>query len=90
MRRCLAPELPPRILSIEHMSPHYHPCYRRVGVRIDGEERDDIAYYNMDDLSYKTSKDTSHLAETIEPYWRYQASRQQRRLEERFSRKRSK
>lgn len=78
---------PPRILAIEMSSPHFHPCYVRVGVRIDGEERNDIAYYNQDDLSYKTEHNTSHLAETIEPYWRYQPSRQQRRAEERYGRK---
>jgi len=78
---------PPRRLSLEPMSPDFHPCYIRVGVRIDGEERKDIAYYNMDDLSYKTERDTSHLATSIEPYWRYQPSRQQRRAEERFKRR---
>lgn len=79
---------PPSILSIELGDPHYHPCYVRVGVRIDGEERNDIAYYNLNNRSYKTNRDTSHLAQTIEPYWRYQPSRQQRRAEERWERKR--
>lgn len=74
---------PPRILAIDLKSPHYHPCYCRVGVRVDGVERNDIAYYNMDDLSYMTQHKTSHLATSIEPYWRYQASRQQRRAEAR-------
>jgi len=78
---------PPRILSLDLLSPHYHPCYVRVGVRIDGEERNDVAYYNQDDLSYMTERKTSHLATSIEPYWRYQPSRQQRRAEERFRRR---
>jgi len=85
----LHPAPPPRVLSIEMTSPHFHPCYVRVGVRIDGHERNDIAYYNMDDMSYKTERDTSHLAVSIEPYWRYPASRQQRRAEERFKARKS-
>lgn len=79
------PTPPPRILSNESKSPHFHPCYTRVGVRIDGVDRNDISYYNMDDRSYKTAKNTSHLATAIEPYWRYSASRQQRRAEERWA-----
>lgn len=79
------PAPPPDVLSIERNSPHFHPCYVRVGVRIDGVERTDIAYYNVNDKSYKTERNTSHLAERIEPYWRYQPSRQQRRAEERWA-----
>lgn len=75
---------PPDVLSLDPNSPDFHPCYVRVGLRIDGEERNDIAYYNVKNRSYKTAKDTSHLANTIEPYWRYQPSRQQRRAEERW------
>lgn len=82
-------DAPPRELSIELHDPNYHPCYTRVGVRVDGIERNDIAYYNLDNLSYKTNRDTSHLATSIEPYWRYPASRQQRRFEERWERKHS-
>lgn len=78
-------QFPPLVLSIEPNSPHFHPCYVRVGVRIDGVERNDIAYYNMNDKSYKTERNTSHLAKTIEAYWRYQPSRQQRRAEERWA-----
>ncbi len=75
---------PPEVLSLDPNSPVFHPCYVRVGLRIDGVERNDIAYYNVRNKSYKTARDTSHLAETIEPYWRYQPSRQQRRAEERW------
>lgn len=78
---------PPRRLSIELHNPDYHPCFTRVGVRIDGKERNDIAYYNMDDMSYMTTDSTSHLATKLEPYWRYQPSRQQRRHEEAWERK---
>jgi hypothetical protein len=77
-------DAPPLVLSLEPKSPDFHPCYVRVGVRIDGVERSDIAYYNCEDLSYKTEHNTSHLATTIEPYWRFIASRQQRRAESRF------
>jgi hypothetical protein len=81
---------PPRKLSIQMKDPEFHPCYVRVGIRIDGVERNDIAYYNMDGLDYKTERDTSHLATSIEPYWRYSASRQQRRAEERWEAKHAK
>lgn len=79
---------PPDILSIEQLDPHFHPCYMRVGVRIDGVERNDIAYYNVKNKSYKTNRHTSHLAVVIEPYWRHAPSRQQRRAEERWEAKR--
>lgn len=81
------PNAPPRKLCIEMKDPAFNPCYTRVGVRIDGVERNDIAYYDMDMLSYRTNKDTSHLAKAIEPYWRYEASRQQRRFEARWNEK---
>jgi hypothetical protein len=80
-------DTPPRRLSNESNSPDFHPCYSRVGVRIDGVERNDIAYYNMDDMSYKTNRHTSHLAESIEPYWRFEPSRQLRRAEARWAEK---
>lgn len=80
---------PPRKLSLDPNDPHFHPCYTRVGVRVDGEERNDIAFYDMDMLAYKTNRDTSHLAESIEPYWRYPPSRQVRRAEEAWERKHS-
>lgn len=79
---------PPRRLSIELHSPDYHPSYLRVGVRVDGEERNDLAFYDVDQLSYMTTKKTSHLAKSIEPYWRFSESRQQRRARERWEAKR--
>lgn len=80
-------ETPPSRLSLDPNSEDFHPCYVRVGLRIDGEERNDIAFYDLANLSYKTQQDTSHLATSIEPYWRYLPSRQQRRAEERWERK---
>lgn len=80
----MSEETPPRRLSIEMSSRYFHPCYVRVGVRIDGVERNDVGYYNQNDLSYMTEHKTSHLATSIEPYWRYLPSRQQRRAEERY------
>jgi hypothetical protein len=80
-------DAPPRRLSLDMCSPDYHPCYVRVGLRIDGEERNDVAFYDADKLEYMTERKTSHLATSIEPYWRYQPSRQQRRAEERYRRR---
>lgn len=77
-------ELPPAKLSIDPNSPDFHPCYVRVGVHVDGEERNDIQYYDVKGCSYMAVNRTSHFAESIEPYWRYHASRQQRRAEARW------
>lgn len=79
---------PPRRLSIDPNSPDFHPCYVRVGVRVDGVERNDLQWYDQDRLEYMTTAKTSHLAESIEPHWRYFPSRQQRRAEERWEGKR--
>lgn len=81
------PNDPPRRLSIDPNSPDFHPCYVRVGVRVNGKERNDIQYYDLDQSSYMTTDKTSHLATELEPYWRYQPSRQQRRHEEAWERK---
>jgi hypothetical protein len=81
------PEGMPTRLSIDINSPDYHPCYVRVGVRVNGEERNDIQWYDIKRREYMTVDKTSHLAERIEPYWRYQPSRQVRRAEEAYSRK---
>lgn len=77
----------PERLSLDPNSPDFHPCYVRVGLRVDGVERDDVMYYNMRDLSYMTTNKTSHLATALEPYWRWQPSRQQRRAEQRWEEK---
>jgi hypothetical protein len=79
---------PPSRLSIDPNSEDFHPCYRRVGVRVDGVERNDLQWYDVKRKEYMTVNRTSHLADSIEPYWRYLPSRQQRRTEERWERKR--
>lgn len=87
--RKLGEDTPPRRrLSIDPNSPDFHPSYVRVGVRVDGVERNDLQFYDVDRLEYMTTAKTSHLAESIEPYWRYMPSRQQRRSEERWEGKR--
>lgn len=85
-----APKVPPRQLSIDPNQPEFNPCYCRVGVRINGEERNDIQYYDLNNLSYMTTDLTSHLAQSIDVYWRYFPSRQQRRFEESWARKHKK
>ena len=74
----------PRRLSIDPNSPDFHPSYTRVGVRVDGVERNNLQWYDVDRLEYMTTDKTSHLAESIEPYWRFEESRQQRRARERW------
>lgn len=78
----------PRRLSIDPNSPDFHPSYVRVGVRVDGEERNNLQWYDADRLEYMTTDKTSHLATSIEPYWRFPESRQQRRARERWEGKR--
>lgn len=79
---------PPSRLSIEPGSPDFHPCCDRVGVRVNGIERNDLAFYDVAKLEYMTTSRRSRLADSIEPYWRYPESRQQRRARERWERKR--
>jgi len=81
------PTLPTR-LSLDPSSPDFHPSYMRVGLRIDGEERNDIQFYDSRTCEYMTTSKTSHLATSIEPYWRFAESRQQRRARERWEEKR--
>ena len=76
----------PQRLSLDPSSPDFHPSYVRVGLRIDGEERNDIQFYDSKKLEYMTTAKTSHLATSIEPYWRFVESRQQRRARERWER----
>jgi hypothetical protein len=83
-----AADIPPSHLSIDPNSPDFHPSYVRVGVRVDGKERNDLQWYDVKRLEYMTTDKTSHLAESIEPYWRFAESRQQRRARERWEGKR--
>jgi hypothetical protein len=82
------PPPPPR-LSIDPNQPDFHPCYCRVGVRVNVEERNDIEFYDLRQKSFMTTDHRSFLADSIVPYWRYQPSRQQRRAEEAWERKHS-
>lgn len=75
---------PPRRLSIDPNHMFFHPCFSRVGVRIDGEERNNICMYDMSTDSYMTTDKRSFLATSIEPYWRQEESRQMRRARERW------
>jgi hypothetical protein len=81
-------DIPPSRLSIDPNSPDFHPSYTRVGVRVDGKERNDLQWYDVKRLEYMTTDKTSHLATSIEPYWRFVESRQQRRARERWEGKR--
>lgn len=83
-----AADIPPSRLSIDPNSPDFHPSYVRVGVRVDGKEHNDLQWYDVKRLEYMTTDKTSHLAEFIEPYWRFAESRQQRRARERWEGKR--
>lgn len=41
-------QLPPDRLSVEMHSPHFDPCYTRIGVRLDGlERRGDVHEYSV-------------------------------------------
>ncbi|HQZ42701.1 MAG TPA: DUF3297 family protein [Flavobacteriales bacterium] len=77
------PTLPTR-LSVDPNSPDFHPCYVRVGVRVDGKERNDILSYDLKFLRYVTTSQEICFSELIEPYWRFAESRQQRRARERW------
>lgn len=83
-------EHPPRRLSIDPNSPDYHPCYVRVGVRVDGEERVDLQWYDVDRNEILTTAKSSHLVTSIEPYWRREELRNERRWRERWEAKRTK
>lgn len=94
MEETLAPEpvvtdpTLPRRLSLDPNSPDFHPSYARVGLRIDGVERNDIEFYDADRREYMTTTHASFMCETIEPYWRFAESRQMRRARQRWEGKR--
>jgi len=82
-------EQPPRRLTNVVTHRDYHPSYMRVGVRVDGVERNDIHWYDADAGQYSTSGPGKGLqAGQVEPYWRYPETRQQRRARERWERSR--
>ncbi len=78
---------PPQRLSSDPNHDDFHPSYARVGVTVDGQERNDIAWYDVRGY-YRTihqgKKEQALLATTIEPFWRYPETRQQRRARERW------
>lgn len=80
---------PPRRLTNAPNHEWFHPSYSRVGVRIDGVERNDIKAYDADGKCYWVTgmdlkRDVPKFALEIEPYWRYAENRQQRRARERW------
>lgn len=81
----------PRKLSNDPLHADFRPDFMRVGVRIDGQERMNIAWYDADRLVWKSISGTTYSAESIEPFWRSPATRQDRRLLKRwFDKKRQK
>lgn len=81
----------PLSLSSDRNSAFYDPRCLRVGVRIDGKERTDITEYHVRLGEYRVQGMNRSmpplLAGNIEPYWRYEESRQQRRARERWEAK---
>lgn len=73
--------VPARALSSVPTDPTYHPNCLRVGVRFNGEERRDIIGYDMASSAI-TIQGGDKLFGTIEPFWRYPESRQERRRRE--------
>lgn len=75
----------PNRLSTDKRSVFYDPCYVRVGVRFNGEERDDVHEYNVtagwitvrernEAGKYRITQSGSYaltvLHGTVEPYWK--------------------
>lgn len=85
-------DAPPRRLSNDPLHKDFHPSLGRVGLRIDGKERNDIRWYDADRLQFRTRdmkmEDAPAHALSIEPYWRFEESRQLRRRRERWEAKR--
>lgn len=77
---------PPRKLSLVISHPYYRPDFARVGVKLDGQERNDVQTYNADTGRLETIN-RQVLHGIIEPFWRYSESRQMRRARERWERK---
>lgn len=81
----------PLDLSSDIRSVFYHPSCLRVGVKIDGEIRNDITEYHARSGEYRTQGQgragPPKKAKTVEAYWRHEESRQQRRARERWEAK---
>lgn len=83
------PAGPPRRLTNVVTHPDYHPSYMRVGVKVDGEDRNDIHWYDQDAGVYATNARLQPVKSGfIETYWRYPETRQQRRARERWEQSR--
>lgn len=82
--------IPPRRLSNEIGHPDYRPDFMRVGLLINGEERHDVNWYDVDRLRYDCIRVRDMPATSIEPYWRYPETRQLRRARERWERQHGK
>jgi hypothetical protein len=84
----------PDRLSNESSHHDFRPDFTRVGVRVDGVERNDIIWYDQRLGRYRTTSDAHDKDAvrfgTVEPYWRHAESRQQRRARERWEAGRAK
>ncbi|MCT2398510.1 DUF3297 family protein [Novosphingobium mangrovi (ex Huang et al. 2023)] len=77
------PETPPERLSNDPTHPDYHPCLVRVGIRFDGSVRSDVCRYDIKRGLIVIRSGKMHFGE-VEPFWRWDESRQERRARERF------
>lgn len=77
----------PQRLSLLTWHKDYRPDYSRVGVKLNGEERKDVQSYDVEARELETVH-RQKLYGTIEPFWRYPETRQQRRARERWEAKR--
>lgn len=80
-------DTPPRKISSDIRSADYHPCCLRIGLKINGEVKNNVIAYDMDRgvVSYQGGLVVN--ADTIEPFWRYPETRQQRRARESWEKK---
>jgi hypothetical protein len=78
---------PPTKLSIWPSHPDFHPSYARVGVILDGVERNDIQWYDLIGQVVRINKTNEMIVGLLQVYWRYPESRQQRRAREVWERK---
>ena len=68
---------PPRVSLVRH-SPFYRPDYPRIGVKLDGQERNDVQEYNVTEGWIETIQ-RQRFKGTVEVFWRYPETRQMRR-----------
>ena len=79
----------PKKLSIWLSHPDYHPSFPRIGVCIDGVERNDIQWYDLDRKLARVNKTNQLLWDIeIKLFWRYPETRQIRRAREAWEKKR--